>query len=159
MVNYYMIFLAIKDIVFSIFTIFLYVTVLLFVYYSFVIKDISTFKFSIQVFVFFNIFFLLPILNYDIMQRLNFGNINYPYIILDKNAKLPNEIYIDDGNLTDKSESNKTIPTYFIKKDDRIELYNIKVLSTLGDSWYIETQNGFRFKLDKNLIETEILKE
>ncbi|NLK66157.1 MAG: hypothetical protein GX282_01610 [Campylobacteraceae bacterium] len=144
---------------------------------------------------------------------MNFGNIEYKYVILDKEVKLPNEIcdnrYMDsireakeivsyaDGNLTYRLENNDTKslkipssciafkdkhgdkiktynyknleydsrihskvslvePTYFIKNDEKVELYNIKTLSTIGNSWHIETQNGFRFKLDKKFINTEI---
>lgn len=148
-----------------------------------------------------------------VYKKLNFGNIYYKYVILDKNAKLPNEICDDrymknikeikemlsycDENLTYKLENNEKksikipsnciafankdgyiyktynkkdlcrdnkkdinvsaiMPTYFIKKYDSIELHNIKALSTLGNKWYIETINDFRFKIDKDHVKTEV---
>lgn len=46
----------------------------------------------------FNLLFLLPMLGRDIMAKLNLENLNYKYIILYKNMKLPDEICnnIDD---------------------------------------------------------------
>ncbi|AKT91352.1 putative membrane protein [Campylobacter ureolyticus RIGS 9880] len=150
----------------------------------------------------------------NVYKYLNFGNIDYEYIILDQNTKLPDEICDDtyiknikelkemlsykDETLTYKLENNTTkslnipfkclafmdkngnmiktykkknishdnkinekvfvaMPTYFIKNSDRIKLYNIKVLSTLGDKLYIEAKNGFRFKIDKINMKTDIL--
>lgn len=153
----------------------------------------------------------------NVYKYLNFGNLNYKYIILDQNTKLPDEIcddtyiknikelkelkemlsykdetltyklennttkslnisfkclaFIDENNNTIKtykneniSRDNKTdkkifvvIPTYFTKDSDIIKLHNIKVLSALGNKWFIESKNGFRFKIDKSHIKTEIL--
>lgn len=148
-----------------------------------------------------------------VYKKLNFGNIYYKYVILDKNAKLPNEICDDryiknikeikemlsycDENLTYKLENNEkksikipsnciafankdgyiyktynkkdlchdnkkdinvsvVMPTYFIKKYDSIELYNIKAITKIGSSWHIKAVNDFRFKIDKDHVKTEV---
>ncbi|SUX22369.1 Uncharacterised protein [Campylobacter ureolyticus] len=170
----------------------------------------SAFSISVVFLIFGSVFFFID----SVYRYLNFGNIDYEYIILDKNAKLPDEICDDtyiknikkpkemisykDGNLTYRLENNTTkslnisfkclafidennntiktyknenisrdnktdkkifvvIPTYFTKDSDIIKLHNIKVLSALGNKWFIESKNGFRFKIDKSHIKTEIL--
>lgn len=192
-VNYYILFLAIGNIFISIYYICFYMVSVIYIYIGIYKKDIFIFKLFVSIFIVFNLIFLLPTLSYNIMTRLNFGNIDYKYIILDKNAKLPYEICdganiknikevisYKNGNLIYKLEnnttkslnisiecltfenkdSNKTMsePTYFTKNDNQIKLYNIKALSTLGDKWFIESSNGFRFKIDKRFIKTEIKK-
>lgn len=166
----------------------------------------SAFSISVVFLIVGSVFFFID----SVYRYLNFGNIDYEYIILDKNAKLPDEIcddtyiknikkpkemisyltyrlennttkslnisfkclaFIDENNNTIKtykneniSRDNKTdkkifvvIPTYFTKDSDIIKLHNIKVLSALGNKWFIESKNGFRFKIDKSHIKTEIL--
>lgn len=48
------------------------------------------------------------------------------------------------------------MPTYFIKKYDSIELYNIKAITKIGSSWHIKAVNDFRFKIDKDHVKTEV---
>lgn len=215
--NYNMLILAIDNNPISSICIVFYIILIIFIYIGIYKKDIFIFKLSAYIFIFFNLLFLLPILGRDLMSRLNFGNLNHKYIILDQNVKLPDEICNDiddtyiknikkpkemisykDGNLTYRLENNTTkslnisfkclafidennntiktyknenisrdnktdkkifvvIPTYFTKDSDIIKLHNIKVLSALGNKWFIESKNGFRFKIDKSHIKTEIL--
>lgn len=48
------------------------------------------------------------------------------------------------------------MPTYFIKKYDSIELYNIKAITKIGSSWHIKAVNDFMFKIDKDHVKTEV---
>ena len=42
--------------------------------------------------------------------------------------------------------------TYAWKRDDSVELYNVKVLSALGKFYYLQTKSGEKFELDSSLI-------
>lgn len=42
--------------------------------------------------------------------------------------------------------------TYAWKRDDTVNLYNVKVLSALGKFYYLQTKSGEKFELDSSLI-------
>ncbi|WP_157940042.1 hypothetical protein [Campylobacter blaseri] len=103
---------------------------------------------------FFMILFSLAILaSGNVFKILNYGNINYKTLVLDKKAfyTLPDEICKEN---CENKESN----TYIDKGDnkDMIELHNIKALSTLGKFYYLQTTDGLRFEIDANYIKSKV---
>jgi putative membrane protein len=77
------------------------------------------------------------------------GNINYKYLVIEKSAlgALPDEISKNSTNTSSRE-------TYYDedKISGTIKLRNIKVLSTLGKFYYLETKDGVKFELDSSKI-------
>lgn len=67
-----------------------------------------------------NMFFLLPFLKSDIVQRLNFGDINYSYLTLDKEAKghIPLRLFYNPYDITVISYYDNNLT--FIKNGTKI---------------------------------------
>ncbi|NLK67437.1 MAG: hypothetical protein GX282_08195, partial [Campylobacteraceae bacterium] len=125
-------------------------------------KNIFSFKLTLGIFLFFNIAFLLPILSSDIMQRLNFGNIDYTYIALDKSSKkyIPSDlIYIKDNIKIISYEDNNLTFEYSNKKISKNCSQNcIEFKDKNGKN--IETNNQeLTFKEGKLILKNDTCKE
>ncbi|NLK66818.1 MAG: hypothetical protein GX282_05010 [Campylobacteraceae bacterium] len=91
-----------------------YFSLLIFIYIVLtIIKNIYVFRVVVFLFTLFNFFILLPVLNLEIVKKLNFGNINYSSITLSKEAKehLPRDIICetDCGNFSCWIDENDKI--------------------------------------------------
>ena len=99
-----------------------------------------------------------------------FSGVNDEIKFIDANGKdigvaSSDEVVFENSVLTYDKNGNRSGPlkasainlspvckTYAWKRDDSVELYNVKVLSALGKFYYLQTKSGEKFELDSSLI-------
>ncbi|AQW84521.1 putative membrane protein [Campylobacter pinnipediorum subsp. pinnipediorum] len=100
------------------------------------------------------LFLVLVLTSGHIIKTLNYGNIDYKTLILDKQAIniLPDEISRKN------TDDNKTYVEYVNENSNnfKIKLHNVKALSTLGKFYYLQTKDDLRFEIDSSYIKTKI---
>ncbi|OPA78002.1 hypothetical protein BFG04_03540 [Campylobacter pinnipediorum subsp. pinnipediorum] len=132
-----------------------FIAIILF-YLSLNTSNISKFEFKLFFSISFSaiLFLVLVLTSGHIIKILNYGNIDYEILILDKQAIniLPDEISRKN------TDDNKTYVEYVNENSNnfKIKLHNVKALSTLGKFYYLQTKDDFRFEIDSSYIKTKI---
>lgn len=70
---------------------------ILFIMYGVFLQKDTFFKYVLYLFIGCNLIFSLPFVDKNIMKRLNFGNIDYEYITLEKSSHIPENLLCKDN--------------------------------------------------------------
>ncbi|WP_069636724.1 hypothetical protein [Campylobacter pinnipediorum] len=134
----------------------MFFTIIILFYLSLNTSNISKFEFKLFFSISFSaiLFLVLVLTSGHIIKTLNYGNIDYKTLILDKQAIniLPDEISRKN------TDDNKTYVEYVNENSNnfKIKLHNVKALSTLGKFYYLQTKDDLRFEIDSSYIKTKI---